>query len=101
MNKFKLLCAAAAIVAPATAFIAPVAYAQEITASVSGQVRDEAGAPISGATVIVTDTRTGAARTTTTGSDGLFAAQGLVTGGPYTLSVQAPGYQGQTVEDVT
>ncbi|WP_129791297.1 TonB-dependent receptor [Sphingosinicella sp. CPCC 101087] len=101
MNKFKLLCAAAAIVAPASAFIAPAAYAQQITASVSGRVADEAGAPISGATVTVTDTRTGATRTSTTGGDGLFVAQNLVTGGPYTITVQAPGFQGQTVENVT
>jgi hypothetical protein len=101
MNKFKLLCAAAAIVAPASAFIAPAAYAQQITASASGRVADEAGTPISGARVTVTDTRTGATRMSTTGGDGLFTAQNLVTGGPYTIAVQAPGYQGQTVEGIT
>ncbi|WP_114952005.1 TonB-dependent receptor [Sphingosinicella terrae] len=100
MKKFRLLCAAAAIAVPAATLVAPAAYAQQITASVSGQVTDEAGGPLQGATVTVTDTRTGATRTITTGSDGLFGAQGLVTGGPYTIAVEAPNYQGQTVEAV-
>ena len=85
MKKFKLLCAAAAVMVPTFTALAPSAYAQEITASVSGEVTDEAGAPIRGATVTVTDTRTGETRTITTGGDGGFSAQGLVTGGPYTI----------------
>ncbi|MGZ8310933.1 MAG: TonB-dependent receptor, partial [Allosphingosinicella sp.] len=100
MNKFRLLCAAAAIVAPATTFLAPAAYAQEITASVQGQVTDANGAAVPGATVVITDTRTGAGRTITTGNDGRFNAPGLVTGGPYTITAEANGFQGQTVENV-
>ena len=100
MNKFKLLCAAAAIVAPATAFVAPAAYAQEITASVEGTVTDQSGTPVGGATVVVTDTRTGQARSTTTGSDGRFSARSLTPGGPYTVTATAPGLQGQTVENI-
>ena len=94
MRLFTALCASAALAMPVAA------YAQQITASVSGQVTTEAGAPVDGATVTITDTRTGAARTITTGADGLFATEGLVTGGPYTISAAAPGYQAQTVEDV-
>ena len=100
MKKFKLLCAAAAVMVPTFTALAPSAYAQEITASVSGEVTDEAGAPIRGATVTVTDTRTGETRTITTGGDGGFSAQGLVTGGPYTITAEAPNYQGQTLTDL-
>ena len=76
------------------------AYAQQITANVSGQVTSEAGTPIGGATVTITDTRTGSTRTIVTGDNGLFGADNLVTGGPYTITVSAPGYQGQTVQDI-
>ena len=100
MNKFRLLCAAAAILTPAATFVAPAAYAQEITASVNGRVTGAGGAPIGGATVTITDTRTGAERNLTTGADGNFSAQGLVTGGPYTITAAAPGHQGQTINDV-
>ncbi len=100
MTKFRLLCAAAAILTPAVTFVAPAAYAQEITASVSGQVTGAGGAPISGASVTVTDTRTGAERNLTTDADGNFNALGLITGGPYTVSVEAPGHQGQTLQNL-
>jgi hypothetical protein len=94
MRLFTALCASAALAMPVAA------YAQQITANVSGQVTDESGTPISNATVTVTDTRTGAGRTITTGADGLWSADNLVTGGPYTIAVTAPGFQGQTVNDV-
>jgi len=76
------------------------AYAQQITASVGGEVTSDSGNPVAGATVRITDTRTGSTRTITTGADGLFNTEGLITGGPYTITAEAPGYQGQTVEDV-
>ena len=95
MKKFPLFCAAAA-------FAMPVAgYAQQITTEITGQVTNEAGAPIAGAQVTITDTRTGSTREITTGSDGLFGARNLETGGPYTVTATAPGHQGQTVEQVT
>ena len=94
MRLFTALCASAALAMPVAA------YAQQITANVAGQVTDESGTPIANASVTVTDTRTGAARTITTGADGLWGADNLVTGGPYTIAVTAPGFQGQTVNDV-
>ena len=94
MNKSKLLAAAAI-------FAMPVAgYAQQITTSIEGKVTTESGEPIAGATVTVTDTRTDTTRTLTTGADGNFTARGLTTGGPYVVSGNAPGYQGQIVERV-
>ena len=95
MKKTRLLCAAAAI------FAAPVAVqAQQITSQIEGQVTDEAGAPLGGASVVVTDTRTGAARTIQADSEGRFQAVGLTVGGPYTVTATAAGYQGQTVGDL-
>lgn len=86
--------AAAALVIPAAA------SAQQITTGIEGTVTDAEGAPLAGAQVVVTDTRTGASRTLTTSSSGTFAATGLVTGGPYTVSANADGYEGQTVSDI-
>ncbi|WP_343520785.1 TonB-dependent receptor, partial [Sphingomonas sp.] len=86
--------AVAALVIPAAA------SAQQITSGIVGTVTDENGAPLAGATVTVTDTRTGAERTITTGTEGTFAATGLVTGGPYTVAATADGFEGQTVNDI-
>lgn len=83
----------------ATVVAAPAA-AQQITTGIQGQVKDDNGASISGATVVVTDTRTGAARTITTDGEGRFAATSLTTGGPYSISVNAGGFEGQSIQDV-
>lgn len=80
--------------------IPAAASAQQITSGIVGTVTDENGAPLSGATVTVTDTRTGAERTLTTGASGTFSAPGLVTGGPYTVVATADGFEGQTVNDI-
>ncbi|MBL0889637.1 MAG: carboxypeptidase regulatory-like domain-containing protein, partial [Gemmatimonadaceae bacterium] len=83
----------------ATVVAAP-AQAQQITTGIQGLVADDNGAAIGNATVIITDTRTGSARTIVTGADGRFAATGLVTGGPYAISVTADGFEGQTIQDI-
>lgn len=83
----------------ATVVAAP-AQAQQITTGIQGQVNDDNGASIGGATVVITDTRTGAARTITTGADGRFSTTGLTTGGPYSVSVNAGSYEGQSLQDI-
>ncbi|ODP36695.1 TonB-dependent receptor [Sphingomonas turrisvirgatae] len=86
--------AVAALVIPAAA------SAQQITSGIVGTVTDDAGSPLAGAEVVITDTRTGAARTLTTTATGSFSATGLVTGGPYTVAVTSAGFEGQTVENI-
>jgi outer membrane receptor protein involved in Fe transport len=98
--KFKYLLAASVVSVAAAATIATPVAAQQITSAIQGTVEDEAGAPIQGATVTVTDTRTGASRAVTTGSGGTFAASNLTVGGPYTVIVDAAGFEGQTLNDV-
>ena len=97
-----LLRTCAAFVTPvAFAVVAPsVALAQQITTAIQGQVTNESGAPLANAQVTVTDTRTGNTQEFTTNAQGLFSAQNLTTGGPYTITATASGYQGQTVEQI-
>ncbi|MBB3764055.1 outer membrane beta-barrel protein [Sphingomicrobium lutaoense] len=99
MKKFSFLLAASALSAGSMIVAAPAA-AQQTTSGIQGDVRAEDGSVISGATVVVTDTRTGASSTLRTEGQGRFAASNLPTGGPYTVTVTADGYQGQTVNDL-
>ena len=97
--KIKYLLAASVVSLSAATMMAAPAAAQQITSGVEGSVRDADGNAISGATVTVTDTRTGSTRTLTTGGSGNFSAQGVVAGGPYTITATAPGFEGQTIEN--
>jgi hypothetical protein len=60
------------------------------TASVSGQVRDESGAPIPGAVITVTEAARGAISRTTAGADGRFEIGGLARG-RYAVIGERPG----------
>ncbi|MEL6366241.1 MAG: TonB-dependent receptor [Pseudomonadota bacterium] len=95
-NKLAVSSAVLAIVAAAPAAV----MAQSISGAVRGVVTDTAGAPISGATVIVTDVLTGTTRTVTTGSGGAYNVRGLNVGGQYTISVSAAGSRGEAVEGI-
>ena len=102
MKKAFLLRSCALLALPVFSAVAAssAAYAQEITTEITGQVNDEAGAPLPNAKVVVTDTRTGATSELTANEQGLFTARNLPTGGPYTVTATAAGHQGQTVEQI-
>lgn len=99
--KLKYLLAASVVSLSAATMVAAPAAAQQITSGIEGQVVNESGAAIPGATVTITDTRTGQSRTLNTDTDGSFRASSLVPGGPYTVTAAASDYEGQTVEDVS
>ena len=99
--KIKYLLAASVVSLSAAAMMAAPAAAQQITSGIEGSVKDADGNAISGATVAITDTRTGSTRTVTTGGSGNFSAQGLVAGGPYTITATASGFEGQSIENRT
>ena len=82
-NSLFLGVAAAALVMPAAAM------AQETTSSIRGTVMQN-GAPVTGATVSVTDVSSGTRSTTVTDSTGGFNLAGLRVGGPYTVNVDSP-----------
>jgi hypothetical protein len=70
------------------------AYAQAVSSSIRGEVlAGDSGDAVGGAQVEITDTRTNARQTLTTGPDGFFNASGLEVGGPYSVRVTAPGYK--------
>src|SRR3546814_15520537 len=98
--KLRYSIAASLMAISVSTIVAAPARAQQITTGIEGQVNDDGGAAIGGATVVITDTRTGAARTITTGADGRFSTTGLTTGGPYTVSVNADRYEGQSPQNI-
>jgi len=92
---FKKLAYGASVAALAA--LAPVAavHAQQTSATVRGSVVDGNGAPVSGATITFIDTRTNSVSTATTTDTGNFARPNLRVGGPYTVTVSAPGFETQ------
>ncbi len=79
----------------------PVAgLAQQTTSSLRVSVTTPDGSPATDATITVTDTRTGSARSSAVTSAGSVTLTGLRIGGPYTVKASAVGYSPQTVTDV-
>jgi hypothetical protein len=66
--------------------IACVATWAQSTAQINGNVRDASGSSVPDATVVATQTATGATRTTVSGPDGAFVLPNLAIG-PYTLEI--------------
>ncbi len=62
------------------------------TSSLNGRVTDSAGEALPGATVIATDTQTGAEYGSTADFNGFYRINGMSVGGPYTLKVSFVGY---------
>jgi hypothetical protein len=98
MNNWKKLASGVAFVAVSAA-LSP-AYAQVTTSGVSGTVQKSDGTPAADASVTITDTRTGFKRTVVATPTGAFDVRNLNVGGPYTVSVTAPGEQSTQVTDI-
>jgi hypothetical protein len=73
------------------AFASIPAAAQTITATLSGEVKDVAGAVVPGATVTVTNTETGDVKTTETNGDGRYTVTFLQPG-TYRIAVAKSGF---------
>jgi outer membrane receptor for ferrienterochelin and colicin len=99
MIGFKRLAGGVALVAMSAAF-APMAIAQVTSSGVQGTVTNADGSPASDATVTIVDTRTGLTRSVVSTPTGAFDIRGLNVGGPYTVTVSAPGEQSTQVTDV-
>ena len=79
--------------------MSPALFAAETTSSIKGNVYDESGAPIAGASVTVEDLRTNVARPYTTNNSGAFLASKLTVGGPYKVTVN--GVTSSIVNSIT
>jgi hypothetical protein len=95
MRHLRLGVALAALAVPA--FVLPAAVqAQETTSAIRGAIVNEQSKPIAGATVTVIHTPSGTRMVQTSGANGEFNATGLRLGGPYSITVEAPGYDAAT-----
>ena len=99
MSNWKLFSGVAVASIMTAAIVAP-AEAQVTTSSIRGEVVNEAGAPVSGATAIITHTPSGTVSTATTNASGVFSARGLRVGGPYTVSVSGGDFAPVEVNDI-
>jgi hypothetical protein len=68
-------------------------FGQVVNATLQGTVKDASGATIPGATVQAVDTSTGVVTHTVTNASGRFVFAALAPGGPYTITVKAPGFR--------
>lgn len=83
-----------------SAMLVAPASAQSVTAaSLSGTVVDDAGNPVTAASVTIESIGTGFVRTTTTGSNGTFSVPGLQVGS-YNVTVTATGFSTTRSENV-
>lgn len=83
-----------------TCFTGPFhARAQQTLGSVSGTVVDESGAAIAGATISLTSDQTAAARSTTTGANGVYTFKDLRIG-TYTFTVSATGFSTEKLPSI-
>jgi hypothetical protein len=92
------LAASAASLSIACALAAPAA-AQETTSTIRGTVTSD-GSPVTGASVEIVNTATGARSAATTTSSGSFDVSGLRAGDSYSVTVSAPGYVDAQVTEV-
>ncbi|MBV9083119.1 MAG: TonB-dependent receptor [Acidobacteriaceae bacterium] len=77
----------------ASMILASAGVAQVETASLEGIVQDPSGAVVPGAKVRVVNASTNLENRSVTGSDGRFFLPSLPPGGPYTITVEAPGFK--------
>lgn len=82
------------------ALAAAPAFAQSTSASLGGRVVADDGQPVANAEVVIVHAPSGTVSRTTTDSSGRYVSRGLRVGGPYTITVQAPGFQSTAQEDV-
>lgn len=99
MISMKRLAGGVALSALACAMSTAV-YAQETTAAIRGQLTGDNGAPVANASVTILHTPSGTRSVTASGADGVFDARGLRVGGPYTITVNAPGFETKTLSGV-
>jgi hypothetical protein len=82
-------------------FVSPRAGAQNVYAAIHGTVTDASGAVIPGASVTALNTSTGIVTKQTTDDKGYYIFPQLAIGGPYTVTVEKPGFQNSQSVGIT
>lgn len=100
MQRLALSTALAAVTLGSAVLLPNTAYAQSTQAAILGTVHDSTGAVVPNATVTVTNTDEGVARTTKTDKNGNYQVLELPLG-HYTVQVTAQGFDGQKQTDIT
>src|ERR1700753_3732051 len=77
------------------------AYAQVTVSQIHGTVTDASGAVIPGAKVTALNTATGIAVEATTSQSGYYIFTALQPGGPYTITVEAQGFDKYETKGIT
>ena len=78
---------------------ASATFAQGVTGSaMTGVVRDPDAQPVPEAQVQLRNPTTGDAYNATTGADGTYSFDNVRPGGPYTITIVAPGYEPKSIE---
>ncbi len=93
------LAAGAAALSTAIMSATPI-FAQETVSSVRGTVESASG-PVSGANVTIIHEPSGTTATSISDVNGSFSAQGLRIGGPFTVTVEANGFQSAQISNLT
>lgn len=74
----------------------PPMYSQSIQGSILGSVKDNSGAAVPNATVVITDTDTGVSKTVTTSSSGDYQLLNI-SADHYKVEVSAPGFESKVL----
>lgn len=82
------------------ALLCPSSLYAQGTATIEGIVRDTQGEALVGATLTLTNVKTGATQSTVSSVDGTFRFVSLSTAGSYTLQAQASGFRKAVVTDI-
>ena len=75
------------------ALAAAPAFAQSTSAGVGGVVTGASGQPVPGAEVTIVHVESGTISRAVTDASGRFSARGLRVGGPYTVTINKPGFK--------
>ncbi len=79
----------------------PAAFSQITSAAIHGTVTDSSGAVLPGASVTALNTSTGISTESTANKSGYFLFPDLQVGGPYTVTVSAPGFENFVASGLT
>lgn len=82
-------------------FTAKISIAQETTATLSGNIADEKGSTVAGATITIKHEPTGTIAFSQTNNKGIFIVPNLKVGGPYTISISFVGFEADTIHDLS